>query len=654
MNKTKNNLIGGVNVTKIERIKELVGKLHEASIRYYKYDTPIMSDKEYDDLYDELSKLEIETGCILAGSPTQKVQGYVLEGFDKVKHTKPMLSANKTKDIEEVKSFLKNNDFYCSYKLDGLTLVVRYKDGKFIQGITRGSGVEGEDVTEQCRFIKNLPMQIPDKREIELRGECVISWDEFRKINETLDEPYSHPRNLAAGTLRNLDLNVVKERTLSFVVFEIVSPACTHKWNGLDMLEDIGFECVERCVGSVEDCVEGMQPEWYLYPTDGLIFEVNSSELSKSLGATSHHENCRIALKWEDELYETKLIDIEWNTSKTGLINPIAVFEPVDLGGAITTKATLHNISYIENLQLGIGDTIQTYRANMIIPKIHNNLTRSNTWKLPLNCPDCGGNVEIHNENGSKTLHCLNPDCPSKLLGKLTHFVSKEAMNIDGLSEAKLEMLIDKGWLNTYSDIYELHTHKQEIENLEGFGSKSTFNLLFAIEKSRIVDLAHFITAINIPNVGKTSAKAIAEYCKWDFDIFNKICFDNGFDWSQIEGFGEKTSHQISDYFKLNADSIKELVSYLNFTIPKQKLNQTKNNISDKSFCITGKLIEYANRNALVEDIEANGGKVVSSVTNKTDYLISNDTDSASSKTKKAKSLGVPIISEVGFIKMKG
>lgn len=288
---------------KIKRIKKLNTLLHKASYAYYGQDNPIMSDKEYDDLYDELTNLENETGCVLAGSPTQKVQGYVLDGFNKVTHTKPMLSANKTKDIEEVKNFLRDNDFYCSYKLDGLTLVVRYKDGKFVQGITRGNGIEGEDVTEQCRFIKNLPIQIPNEHEIELRGECVISWEEFRRINSTLEVPYSHPRNLASGTLRNLDLNVVKERNLSFVVFEMVSPTFTHKWDGFITLENMGFECVGRCLGKVDDCVEGMQPEWYSYPTDGLIFELNNSELSKSLGNTAHHENCRIALKWADELY---------------------------------------------------------------------------------------------------------------------------------------------------------------------------------------------------------------------------------------------------------------------------------------------------------------------------------------------------------------
>lgn len=453
---------------KVKRIKELNKQLQKASYAYYGQDNPIMSDKEYDDLYNELANLEKVTGCILAGSPTQKVQGYVLEGFKKVEHSKPMLSADKTKDINEIKKFINNEDFYCSYKLDGLTLVVKYIDGKFTQGITRGNGLVGEDVTEQCRFIKNLPMQISNKNPIELRGECVISWEEFRRINRQLDMPYSHPRNLAAGTLRNLDLNIVKERNLSFVVFEMVHPSFIHKWDGLKVLEELGFECVGRAKGRVEDCIEGMQPEFYKYPTDGLIFEINSSELSKFLGSTSHHECCRMALKWEDELYDTTLKDIEWNTSKTGMINPVAVFEPVDLDGAITTRATLHNISYIENLQLGIGDTIQVYRANMVIPKVHSNLTMSNTWKLPDKCPCCGGKVEIHNENGSKTLHCINSECKAKLLGKLVRFVSKNAINIDGLSEQTVQKFIDLGWLKSFKDIYYLSEHKEEMYKLDG------------------------------------------------------------------------------------------------------------------------------------------------------------------------------------------
>lgn len=650
-------------MNKVERIKKLTELLQKASYAYYGQDNPIMSDKNYDRLYDELSKLEKETGCVLAGSPTQKVQGYMLDGFEKVKHSKPMLSANKTKDINEIKRFVGDEDFYCSYKLDGLTLVVKYVDGKFVQGITRGNGLVGEDVTEQCKFIKNLPMQISNKNPIELRGECVISWKEFRRINKQLEEPYSHPRNLAAGTLRNLDLNIVKNRNLSFVVFEMVSPCFTYKWDGLKVLDELGFECVGRAKGKVEDCIEGMQPEFYKYPTDGLIYEINNSELSKSMGATAHHECCRMALKWEDELYNTTLKDIEWNTSKTGLINPVAVFEPVDLDGAITTRATLHNISYIEDLQLGVGDTIQVYRANMVIPKVHENLTRSNRWKLPDKCPCCGGDVEIHNENGSKTLHCTNPDCKAKLLGKLVHFVSKNAINIDGLSEQTLQKFIDLGWLSSFKDIYYLSDYKTGMYKLDGFGKKSVGKLLENIEKSRNTTLDRFIYGLCIPMIGRTASKEIKRYFSTisyqidgyvDFmnfieDSINEDgCVDLGF----LNDFGDKMSESVTEFFKYKIKEVDELAKEFLFSNDIKKDNDSENSLVGKTFVITGSLNHYKNRDELVAVIESQGGKVSGTVSSKTNYLINNDIQNNSSKNQKAKKLNIPIISEEEFIKM--
>ena len=638
---------------KVQRIKELISILQKASYAYYGLDRPLMTDKEYDDLYDELLTLEKETNCVLAGSPTIKVQGYLLDGFTKVKHTKPMLSANKTKDTKEIEKFVTNNRFYGSYKLDGLTVVVRYKNGEFIQGITRGTGIEGEDVTEQCKFIKNLPMTIPYKSNLELRGECVISWDEFKRINRNLDTPYSHPRNLASGTLRNLDLNIIKDRNLSFVVFECVTDMKEDsKSETLIDVHNMGFEIVPitKLNSTVDQVSNALQPEFYQYPTDGIIFELDSRKLSESLGSTSHHECCRMALKWEDELYETTLKDIEWNTSKTGLINPVAVFEPVDLDGAITTRATLHNVSYIEDLQLGIGDTIQVYRANMVIPKVHSNLTRSNAWKLPDKCPCCGGDVEIHNENGSKTLHCMNPDCKAKLLGKLVHFVSKNAINIDGMSEATLQLLIERGWVKSFKDLYNLKENQIYLWKYHtvGFGEKSVDKLLENIEKSRNTTLDRFIYGLCIPLIGRTASKEIAKFFKYDYKKFRTDGIVTHY--SQIDGFGDNMNQSLHDYLRENHMKISTLADEFIFEMKSESSNNA--DLSNKTFVITGSLNHYKNRDELINIIEQLGGKVSGSVSSKTNYLINNDVTSTSGKNKKAKDLGIPIISENQFVQM--
>lgn len=640
-------------MNKIKRIKELTEQLQKASYAYYGRDNPIMSDKEYDDLYDELSKLEAESEYVLAGSPTQKVQGYVLNGFNKVEHSKPMLSANKTKDTKEIEKFVKDKEFYGSYKLDGLTVVVRYKDGKFVQGITRGTGTVGEDITEQCKFIKNIPMSISYKKDLELRGECVISWEEFKRINESLDSPYSHPRNLAAGTLRNLDLNILKNRNLSFIVFECVTDIGEDsKSKSLSYLNNIGFEIVPftKLDCTVEQVNDALQPEFYSYPTDGIIFELDSRELSESLGSTSHHECCRMALKWEDELYETTLKNIEWNTSKTGLINPVAVFEQVDLDGAITTRATLHNISYIEDLQLGIGDTIQVYRANMVIPKVHSNLTMSNTWNFPDKCPCCGGNVEIHNENGSKTLHCKNPDCKAKLLGKLVHFVSKNAINVDGLSEQTLQKCIDLGWLNSFRDIFYLSEYKEEMQKLDGFGKKSVDKLLESIEKSRNITLDRFIYGLCIPLIGRTASKTIAKEFNNQVEEFYDV-WCHGYDFTKLDDFGDTMNNSMQDFIRDNYRWIVELIVEFNFRESDNNGN-AKQVLEGNTFVITGNLKFYKNREELITTIEMNGGKVSGSVSAKTSYLINNDTASTSGKNKKAHDLGIPIISEGEFVQM--
>ncbi len=644
-------------VNKIKHIKKLTTELLQYCHEYYDLDSPTTSDTDYDKKFDELKALEDETEFWIASSPTRKVQGQVLDCFTKVKHSKPMLSAAKTKDVNEIKKFLGNQPFYCSYKLDGLTLVVRYENGEFVQAVTRGNGEIGEDVTAQARMITNLPMKIPYMNKLELRGECVISWKNFHKINEALDEPYSHPRNLAAGSLRQLDTNITKQRNLSYVVFECVSDiydgrdTFDSKWDEFDYLKYLGFETVGCCIGPVDDCIEAMQPDWYQYPCDGLIFEMCMKSYSKTLPATAHHEGCRMALKWADEMYETTLRGVEWNTTRTGIIAPVAIFDEIDLDGALTTRATLHNLSIIEQLELGIGDTITVYRSNMVIPKIDDNLTRSNTLKIPTTCPCCGKPTEVKYTDNSKVLMCTNPDCAAKKLARFTHFVSRKCMNIDGLSERTLEALISNNLIKNFRDIYHLNEHLDKLYTIDGMGKKSVENLLNSIEKSRDVKLENFIAALGIPNVGLSAAKAISK--KFNGDHYDFVqALSSGYDFSQINDFGEITNKSLHDWWDSKDPMVELLPMEVNFIVE----NDTSSNASldGKSFCITGSLTHYANRDALVKAIDDNGGKYVSSVSKKTDYLINNDKTSTSGKNKKAIDLNIPIISEEDFINMIG
>lgn len=643
-------------MNKIERIKELVGMLNKASDAYYVSDNPIMSDKKYDELYDELETLEKETCYILASSVTQTVQGRVLDGFQKITHSKPMLSAAKTKDVNEIKKFIGNQPFYASYKCDGLTLVCIYEDGKFKQAITRGTGLVGEDVTEQAKMIGNLPMYIPYDGYLELRGECVVSWDNFRKINETLTDPYSHPRNLAAGSLRNLDTNITKQRRLSYIVFECVSDLYDNgnlfdsKWDELGYLDYLGFTTVGRCVGAIDDCVEAMQPDFYEFPVDGLIFEMCMKEYSKSLASTSHHEGCRMALKWADSTYETVLRDVIWDVGRSGVISPVAVFDEVDLDGALTTKATLHNLSIIESLELGLGDTITVYRSNMVIPKIDDNLIRSNTLVIPDTCPCCGSEAEVRYTDNSKFLMCTNPNCSAKTLAKFTHFVSRNCMNIDGLSEKTLEALISHDFLHTYKDIYHLSEHKQALTRLEGMGEKSVSALLKSIEKSRDTRLENFITALGIDGVGRSASKTIADAFDGDFNAFYKA-FKNNYNWAELEDIGDKTSQNITKYLTENEAEIVDLASEMRF-ITQTKTEVKENPFSSKTLCVTGKLNRFT-RDSINNKINELGAKTASSVSKKTDYLITNEA-SGSSKYKKAVELNIPIITEDEFLKMIG
>lgn len=650
---------------KIKQIKRLTKELLQYCHEYYDLDSPTISDAEYDKKYDILKQLEDDANFWLTNSPTRKVQGQVLDGFKKITHSKPMLSAAKTKDIDEIKKFVGNNDFYCSYKLDGLTLVCTYENGKFKQAITRGTGLIGEDVTEQAKMIENLPMTIPYDDYLELRGECVVSWDTFHRINEGLKEPYSHPRNLAAGSLRNLDTNITKQRKLSYVVFECVSDLYDKntndrewdsKWERLSYLSYLGFETVERMFDNsqsddtIECLVENMSPDDYDYPVDGLIFELNSDSYSKSLMSTSHHEGCRMALKWADSTYETVLRDVIWDVGRSGVISPVAVFDEIDLDGALTTKATLHNLSIIESLELGIGDTITVYRSNMVIPKIDDNMTRSNTLVIPDICPCCEHPAEIKYTDNSKFLMCTNPHCSAKLLAKLTHFVSRNCTNIDGLSEKTLETLISQEFVHTFKDIYHLNEHKNELAKLEGLGEKSVSTLLKSIEKSRDIKLENFIAALCIPDVGLSTAKAMAAYCKDDVHSFlSKTC---GGRWEIIDGIGFNTACRISNFMKDNIDDIWSLSKEFNF-IAEAKTEITENPFNGKNVAVTGKLVHFT-RDSINTKLESLGAKPANGVTAKTHYLINNDPTSNSSKNKKANELNIPIITEEQFLEMIG
>lgn len=639
-------------MNQIEKIKELTAELLKYCHEYYDLDAPTISDAEYDKRFNELEKLENEANFWLANSPTRKVQGSVLDCFAKVEHSKPMLSAAKTKDINDIKKFVGTNNFYCSYKLDGLTMVARYSKGRFVQAITRGTGLVGEDVTAQAKMISNLPMRIPYDGDLELRGECVVSWENFHKINESLTNKYSHPRNLAAGSLRNLDTNITKERQLSYVVFECVSDlndvdGLMHsKWLELKWLNQIGFEVVNAVRGTVDDCCEAMQPEYCKYPVDGLIFELSSKTYSKKLQSTEHHEGCRMALKWADTMYETTLLDVEWNPTRTGLISPVAVFEPVDLDGALTTRATLHNLSIIKQLELGIGDTIIVYRSNMVIPKIDDNLTRSNTLVIPKKCPCCGAEIIIKDTDNSQVLTCPNPDCAAKKIAQFTHFVSRKCMNIDGLSEKTLETLISHGFLHNFKDIYHLSEHRQQLIRLDGFGQKSIDNLLKSIENSRNVKLENFIVALGIPNIGLSAAKTISQHFNGNLYAWLGTLADD-FDWTLLDDFGDTMANNMEEYLRNHIADIMELAEEMHFIIPEKSSDSS---LGSLKFCITGSFSRP--RDELKKRLESKGAKFVSSVSKNLDVLFCGA--KSGSKLTKAQQLGVRVAGEDELMKMLG
>ena len=649
---------------KINRLKELIEILNNASNAYYN-STPNMTDYEWDKLYDELKALEKETKIVYPDSPTQNVGYKVLDEIKEVKHNHLMLSLDKCHTEQELIDFAKDKNCILSVKADGLTTSLHYIDGQLIGAETRGNGVSGSDVLENVMNIKNVPHTIPYKDELIIDGETIIDWNTFNKINENLpagQDKYKHPRNLVSGTITMLDTNIAASRNMRFIAWRVIKGLNEKSvFLGLKEAEKLGFEIIpmwtytnkstdkenlSAMLSDLQDKANELD-----IPYDGAVMAYDDIEYGNSLGRTDKFFRHSISYKYEDELFETILEDVEWSTSKTGLINPVAKFKEVVIDGASVTRATLHNISYIENLQLGIGDKIRIYKANKIIPKVHDNLTRSNTWKLPNKCPDCGGNVEVHNENGSKTLHCINDNCPAKLLGKLVHFCSKNAINIEGMSEATLQFLIDKGWIKSFKDIYKLDYYRQNWKEYDGFGDKSVDKLLDAIENSRKTTLDRFIYSLSIPQIGRSTSKDISKYCHNSIDEFTFIMENTSLEFAAIDGIGVSATTSLDDWWNINRNVFYELEEEFVFTNKKENDNVSVN-LSGKTFVITGSLIHYKNRDELVGVIEGLNGKVSGSVSTKTSYLINNDTQSSSSKNQKAQKLNIPIISEQDFINM--
>ena len=643
---------------KLNRMKELIEILNNASRLYYQYSTPIMTDFEYDKLYDELEKLEKETNTILSNSPTQNVEPEAIDSLVKVEHPAPMLSLSKTKSISELASFLGNQEGLLSWKLDGLTIVLTYKDGKLSSGVTRGNGIIGEVVTENVKKFKNIPLTIPYKGTLVVRGEAVIKYSDFNKMNEELDDDssqYKNPRNLCSGSVRQLDSKVTAKRNVNCIIFALIESEKKFKLKSeeFEWLKSLGFDVVEYHKVTSNNLEEQVlyfknKINEYDIPSDGLVLLYNDIEYGKQLGTTAKYPKNAIAFKWQDETAETKLIDVDWLVSRTGLINPVAVFEPVELEGTIVSRASLHNVSILQGLSLGIGDTILVYKANMIIPQIADNLTQSNSLTIPNKCPVCNHEARIISSNDVKYLYCMNDFCPAKLVKRLSQFTSRNAMNIEGLSDAIINKLADEGLIKTYADIYNLKRYKNDIISFEGFGEKSYDNLINSIEKSRNVKLANFIFALGIPDIGLSRAKLICKNYSNDINKIRNLTFE---ELSKIDGIGEIIAKGWIDTFN-NNDFIKELellLKEVNFTDTSIDNNQP---LKDLTFVITGSVNNFTNRDELVEYIESYGGKVVKAISNNVNYLINNDITSTSTKNTKAKELGIKIISENDLMSM--
>lgn len=650
-------------MTKQERIKELVELLNRAGRAYYQESNEIMSNYEYDALYDELVALEKETGMILANSPTVNVGYEVISELPKERHEKPMLSLDKTKEVDGLRSFLGDKEGMLSWKLDGLTVVLTYEDGKLVKAVTRGNGEVGEVVTNNAKTFKNIPLSVPFKEQLILRGEAVIKYSDFERINgeiEDVDAKYKNPRNLCAGSVRQLNNQITSERNVNFYAFTLVKADGADFENSLEkqyeFLKNQGFQVVPYKRVNSENIQEKVQEyakeiETFDIPSDGLVLIYDDIKFGESLGRTAKFPRNGIAFKWKDETAMTTLKEIEWSPSRTGLINPVAIFEPVELEGTTVSRASVHNISIVEGLQLGIGDKIEVYKANMIIPQISENHTRSGKLTIPHTCPACGGDTVISAVNGVKSLYCTNPKCVAKFIKKFTLFVSRDAMNIDGLSEETLDKFVGKGFIREYADIYRLNRHEDEIVAMAGFGRKSYDNLTASVEKSRHVPVFKLIYSLGIPNIGTANAKMICRHFGNDLDKIVNASVD---ELTGIDGVGDVIARAYVDYFA-DADNLEKINNLLEEIVvekPQETLVDTDNDISGKTFVITGSVNHFDNRNQVKDLIESLGGKVTGSVTAKTDYLINNDNMSTSSKNKKAKELNIPIITEEEFMKM--
>lgn len=651
-----------MNESSIKKMKELGEKLREASRAYYQEDREIMSNVEYDALYDTLSALEKETGIVLADSPTVNVGYEAVEQLPKEEHERPMLSLDKTKEREALREFIGEHPTLLSWKLDGLTIVLTYENGELIKAVTRGNGIVGEVITNNARVFKNIPLKISFKGRLVLRGEAIITYSDFEKINETIgdaDAKYKNPRNLCSGSVRQLNNEITAKRNVRFYAFSLVSAEGVDFRNSREVqfrwLNEQGFEVVEYRKVTAETLDEAM--DYFAeavttndFPSDGLVALYDDIAYGESLGTTAKFPRNAMAFKWADEMRDTRLLEIEWSPSRTGLINPVAIFEPVELEGTTVSRASVHNISIMKELKLGIGDTIRVYKANMIIPQIAENLTGSGNAPIPHTCPACGQETVVKKENDVECLFCVNPECPAKKIKSFGLFTSRDAMNIDGLSEATLEKFIARGFIHDFGDIFEISRYKDEIVEMEGFGQKSYDNLMESLERAKETTLPRVIYSLGIANIGLANAKVICRHFDNDLDRIRHASLEEV---SDIDTIGPVIAGNLVAYFR-DEDNDRRLDHLMSFLHMQEDSPKQEQIFEGMNFVITGSLVHFENRSEAKELIESLGGKVTGSVTKKTNYLINNDIQSNSSKNKKARELGIPILSEEDFRKLAG